>query len=215
MRGKGHLAYRQSLSRFLRRHDPVQVRRVRGKAPPSQPGQTGHPDGMNGSLEEAGPFGKPPFTLTFIPPVQHLPPFTHWGRFAMDFQTAIRSFINKALTVEGRACRSEFWYSALFMFLASLFVQVALGVPLLGIAVGFIGSLVLLALVIPGITVGVRRLHDIDRSGWWLLLHFVPLFGALILLYWAVQPGTQGQNRYGEDPLSTLPPAPPQQTIVG
>ncbi len=105
----------------------------------------------------------------------------------MDFQSAVRAFIAKALAVEGRASRSEFWYAVLFQVLVSLAVQVLMGVPLLGFVIALVGGLVLIAMIIPGITVGVRRLHDIGRSGWWLLLVFVPVIGTLILLYWAVQ----------------------------
>ena len=60
-----------------------------------------------------------------------------------------------------------------------------------------------LVLFIPGIAVAVRRLHDIDRSGWWFLLAFT-VIGILLLLYWYIQPGTQGMNRYGHDPLRSM-----------
>ena len=60
-----------------------------------------------------------------------------------------------------------------------------------------------LVLFIPGIAVAVRRLHDTDRSGWWFLLAFT-VIGILLLFYWYVQPGTQGMNRYGYDPLRTM-----------
>jgi len=60
-----------------------------------------------------------------------------------------------------------------------------------------------LVLFIPGIAVAVRRLHDTDRSGWWFLLAFT-VIGILLLLYWYVQPGTQGMNRYGYDPLRSM-----------
>ena len=57
--------------------------------------------------------------------------------------------------------------------------------------------LVTLALLLPYIAVGVRRLHDIDRTGWWLLIGFIPFIGVLVLLYWFVQRGTDGSNRFG------------------
>ena len=60
-----------------------------------------------------------------------------------------------------------------------------------------------LVLFVPGIAVAVRRLHDTDRSGWWFLLAFT-VIGILLLFYWYVQPGTQGMNRYGYDPLRTM-----------
>jgi uncharacterized membrane protein YhaH (DUF805 family) len=65
-----------------------------------------------------------------------------------------------------------------------------------------------LALLIPSIAVGVRRLHDTNRSGWWLLIAFVPVLGELVLLVFLVLPGPVGPNTYGEDPKAGLEPAP-------
>lgn len=62
-----------------------------------------------------------------------------------------------------------------------------------------------LATLIPSLAVGVRRLHDTDRSGWWLLLAFIPLFGAIILFVFMVMGGTRGPNRFGPDPVETPP----------
>lgn len=68
-------------------------------------------------------------------------------------------------------------------------------------AAGPVGSIWALANLIPSIAIGVRRLHDTDHSGWWLLIVFIPLVGALVLLYWFVIRGTAGTNRFGSDPL--------------
>ena len=57
--------------------------------------------------------------------------------------------------------------------------------------------IVSLALLLPNLAVSVRRLHDTDRSGWWLLLSFIPIFGTLALLYFMVLRGTEGSNRFG------------------
>ena len=54
-----------------------------------------------------------------------------------------------------------------------------------------------LALFLPTLAVTVRRLHDIDRSGWWYLLSLIPIIGILVLLYWYIQPGTEGPNQFG------------------
>ncbi len=61
-----------------------------------------------------------------------------------------------------------------------------------------------LATFLPSIAIGVRRLHDLDRSGWWLLLVFIPLIGAIVLLIWYCAKGTAGPNRFGPDPLATV-----------
>jgi uncharacterized membrane protein YhaH (DUF805 family) len=63
-----------------------------------------------------------------------------------------------------------------------------------------LSSLALLGVFLPNLAVGARRLHDIDRTAWWLLLHIVP-FGALVLLVFACLRGTPGPNRFGPDPL--------------
>ena len=70
-------------------------------------------------------------------------------------------------------------------------------------AFSIVNMLVSLALILPGVAVSVRRLHDIDRTGWWILLGFT-VIGALVLIYWACQRGTPGPNRFGPDPMPAL-----------
>jgi uncharacterized membrane protein YhaH (DUF805 family) len=57
-----------------------------------------------------------------------------------------------------------------------------------------------LAVLIPSLAVSVRRLHDTDRSGWWLLISLIPIIGAIVLIVFAAQEGTSGENRFGSDP---------------
>lgn len=68
------------------------------------------------------------------------------------------------------------------------------------LAVLVFGGIFSLAVLVPSIAVPVRRLHDIDRTGWWFLVSFAPLIGAIVLLVFAVQDGTPGGNRYGHNP---------------
>ena len=120
----------------------------------------------------------------------------------MSFTEAIQSGFRNYANFAGRAMRSEYWYWVLFAILASLaaiVVDVAVTVFLASVIVG-------LGLLIPGLAVGVRRLHDIDKSGWNLLWGLVPFFGGLYLLYLYVQPGTPGPNKYGP-PASSVAPA--------
>lgn len=108
----------------------------------------------------------------------------------MDFGGAIKSVFSKYATFTGRARRSEFWYWYLFTFI----VGCVLGwIPVLG-------WLVSIALIIPNLAVGARRLHDTNRSGWWLLLNLIPLVGAIILIIWWVQDSVPGANEYGDNP---------------
>jgi uncharacterized membrane protein YhaH (DUF805 family) len=103
---------------------------------------------------------------------------------------------------EGRARRKEYWMYALFNLLA-LFVAAILD-SLLGLTrnglFGPVYGLYALATFIPGLAVGARRLHDTDRSGWWLLLAIIPLIGAIVLLVWCATEGTRGSNQFGDDP---------------
>ncbi len=118
----------------------------------------------------------------------------------MDFMTAVRTCLQqKYADFGGRARRSEYWWFYLFAILASIVANiidgVVIGMPVLSIVL-FLG------LIIPGIAVSVRRMHDGGRSGWLLLIGLIPLVG-LLLLWWFIQPGTPGDNEYGPDPLAT------------
>jgi uncharacterized membrane protein YhaH (DUF805 family) len=66
--------------------------------------------------------------------------------------------------------------------------------------IGALGLLYTLAVLLPSIAVGVRRFHDVDKGGWWLLIALVPLIGAIVLLVFTVMEGTRGDNRFGPDP---------------
>lgn len=113
------------------------------------------------------------------------------------FQYYVSAFKEKFADFNGRARRSEYWYFALFNFLVGFGVGFVDG--LLGL--GFLLSIVyFLAALIPGLAVAIRRLHDTNRSGWYLLLAFIPIIGGLILLVWFVTEGTAGPNEYGDDP---------------
>lgn len=97
----------------------------------------------------------------------------------------------------GRARRSEYWYFTLVYIIIYIVLAVIQNVVHMGM---ILTALLSLALLLPALGVGVRRLHDIDRSGWWFLIAFIPLIGALVLIYWYCQPGTSGSNQYGADP---------------
>ena len=124
----------------------------------------------------------------------------------MNFLDAIKSGFSNYVNFSGRAIRSEYWYWTLFVFVL---------VGVLGIidewlnpglsmgAFSIFNGLVSLALFLPGLAVSVRRLHDIDRTGWWLLLSFT-VIGIVLLIVWACQPGTSGPNRFGPDPMPAL-----------
>lgn len=113
--------------------------------------------------------------------------------------------LKKYAVFTGRARRKEFWMFVLF----NLIIAVVLGI--IENALGIVGpSLVYsLAVLVPGIAVSIRRLHDTGRSGWFILLGLIPIVGALILIFFYVQDSTPGSNEYGPNPKEAEPaPAP-------
>lgn len=88
-------------------------------------------------------------------------------------------------------------------FVLGIVDRILFGMAVDGQQVSLLGALFSLAVLLPNIAVGVRRLHDLDKSGWWYLLILIPLVGALVLIYFFVQKGTDGPNRFGADPLTT------------
>lgn len=123
----------------------------------------------------------------------------------MSFVEASKSGFARIIDFSGRSSRSEYWWFLLFYFLVSIVVNI-LQMVLIGIGLEIVGAilsfLLLLAFIVPSISVAVRRLHDTGRSGWWILIALIPLLGALILLYFLVLGGDEDENRFGANPLS-------------
>ena len=120
----------------------------------------------------------------------------------MNFPTAIKKCMTqKYLTMSGRASRSEYWYFYLFFILTSLLCTMIGGV-FSETASDIIGAICYIVLGIPCFTASSRRLHDIDKSAWFLLLALIPIVGAIILIILFCKKGTDGLNRFGNDPLS-------------
>jgi uncharacterized membrane protein YhaH (DUF805 family) len=104
----------------------------------------------------------------------------------------------------GRARRKEYWMFALINILISIVLGVVDG--MFGLKVGgeqgagLLGLIYSLAILLPSIAVGVRRLHDTGRSGWWMLIAFVPLIGVIVLIVFFVLDSQPGSNEYGPNP---------------
>ncbi|MDZ5443975.1 DUF805 domain-containing protein [Micromonospora sp. 4G57] len=130
----------------------------------------------------------------------------------MSFTAAIRSVLTQYVGFTGRARRSEYWWFALFTVLVGLAAAIldsVLGTTLGSDgSTGVIGIIVNLALLLPALAVAMRRLHDTDRSGWWLLIGLVPIVGAIVLLVFFVLDSTPGTNRFGANPKERPLPAP-------
>lgn len=122
----------------------------------------------------------------------------------MDFTTAVKTCFNKYATFSGRAVRSEYWWFVLFLIIANIVASV-LDMAIMGNGgMGFqpISTIFALATLLPSLAAGARRLHDTGRTGWWLLLAFIPILGAIILIWFLAQRGEDGTNAYGPAPAA-------------
>ena len=123
----------------------------------------------------------------------------------MGFMEAVQSCLSKYTTISGRARRAEYWWFYLFTLIITIVAAVLdgmVGVMTAGFGAGIFSIIVILGIILPSICVTVRRLHDQDRSGWWILVAFVPAIGAIVLLVFMILRGTEGDNRFGPDPLA-------------
>lgn len=103
--------------------------------------------------------------------------------------------------ITGRASRSEYWWWVLFVFILNFVIGVLLGIfGASGSVVQTISWIIGLVFFLPGLGVAVRRLHDIDKSGWWLFIGLIPVVGAILLIIWFCKPSESGVNQYGEEP---------------
>ncbi len=115
--------------------------------------------------------------------------------------------LKKYAVFEGRARRKEYWFFQLFNFLISLalgFIDLFTGLYNPETGLGFFSGIYALGVMIPGIAVSVRRLHDTGRSGWWLLINLVPLLGSIVFIYFTVLDSNPGSNEYGPSPKNGI-----------
>lgn len=104
----------------------------------------------------------------------------------MTFGESISTCFSKYASFEGRASRSEFWWFFLFTVLVS---------AASGMVSEILSGLFSLGVLLPSLAVGARRLHDINKSGWFLLLWLIPVIGWIVLIFWAAQEGKE-PNRF-------------------
>ncbi|MBR9972376.1 DUF805 domain-containing protein [Magnetospirillum sulfuroxidans] len=124
----------------------------------------------------------------------------------MDFQAAVKSCIlTNYATFSGRASRSEFWFFQLFLLLVNL-VAMVIDAAILKSDLGVLATIFSIATLVPNIAVACRRLHDIDKSGWWQLLWLIPLVGMIVLLIWYITKSDVTDNRFG--PAAAAAPQP-------
>ena len=125
----------------------------------------------------------------------------------MGFAEAVKSVLSQYVNFGGRAVRSEYWYWVLALVLIGVVLAIidgAIVAPALGFEVFApdagqpLSSLFSLAIFLPTLAVAVRRLHDIGKRGWWVLIGLIPLLGGLVLIWFYVQPRETEANAWGE-----------------
>lgn len=111
--------------------------------------------------------------------------------------------LKKYAVFEGRSRRKEYWmfqlWSLVFTF-ALMIVDAMAGMFDQESGFGVLSGIYLVAVLIPNLSVGCRRLHDINRSGWWQLIGLIPIIGTIIMIVWCATDGNAGDNRFGSDP---------------
>ena len=116
--------------------------------------------------------------------------------------------LKKYADFSGRARRREYWFFVLFNIIVSIVLTVCdvfLGTYSAAASIGILTGIYTLAVLIPGIAVTIRRLHDTGRSGWWILIVLVPIVGWIVLLIFMVIDSQPGQNAYGPSPKGGEP----------
>jgi uncharacterized membrane protein YhaH (DUF805 family) len=115
----------------------------------------------------------------------------------MTFSEAVKSGFDHYVKFDGRASRPAYWWWFLFTILvavAASIIDAAIG------SFGVISGIAGLALFLPGLSVAIRRLHDTDHSGWWVLIGLIPIIGFIVLLVFYLRQSDPGENRYGPPP---------------
>ena len=147
------------------------------------------------------------------------------GGEGLSFSEAIKTCFQKYAEFRGRASRPEFWWFVLLYYLVILVPIVPLiavgsigrgdqpwdeaDINVGGVVFGIVIGVAVLALIIPYLAAGTRRLHDTGKSGWWWLITFVPFGSIILIVFWAID-GDQGWNQYGPPPgVQAVQPAPP------
>ncbi|WP_329454184.1 DUF805 domain-containing protein [Streptomyces sp. NBC_01497] len=104
--------------------------------------------------------------------------------------------LKKYAVFNGRARRKEYWMFTLF----SVIVSIVLGIVDAIIGTKALELIYLVATLLPTLAVMIRRLHDTERTGWWVLIQLIPLVGFIVMLVFTATEGTPGPNKYGENP---------------
>ena len=128
----------------------------------------------------------------------------------MGFSDAVQNVLmNNYANLNGRASRSEYWWFVLFNFIVNIVtfvIDLTLG-SMITYDMGYVGLIAFLALLLPSVSVSVRRLHDIGKSGWWILLAIIPIvnfIGIFVIIVFTIMEGEEQPNQYGNVPTNTF-----------
>ena len=128
----------------------------------------------------------------------------------MGFSDAVQNVLmNNYANLNGRASRSEYWWFVLFYLIVNtvtFVIDSTLG-TMVTFDMGYVGLIAFLALLLPTVSVSVRRLHDIGKSGWWILLAIIPIvnfIGIFVIIVFTIMEGEEQPNQYGNVPTNTF-----------
>ena len=119
----------------------------------------------------------------------------------MNFIEAIRSGFTNYTNFKDRASRSEYWFWVLFITIAGICTLIVDAFIVGDLDLAPINLIFNIIVILPGTAVSVRRLHDVNRSGWWLFI-ILTVIGIILLLYWAIKAGDKEANKFGSNPLT-------------
>ena len=130
----------------------------------------------------------------------------------MGFWQAIASGFSNYVAFSGRAIRSEYWFWVLFSILGGIATEILDAAIFVHGPASPLNAVFNLVTFLPSLALAVRRLHDIDRTGWWVLIAFT-IIGIFVLIYWACKRGTPGPNRFGADPFAAAGDLTPRPAV--
>jgi uncharacterized membrane protein YhaH (DUF805 family) len=155
-------------------------------------GQYGQPNAGPYGQPNAGPYGQ----QGGYPPPGYPPQRGYLQGGPVDFQSAIRLQIENVTNFQGRASLSAYWWYALALFIVNVVLEI-FSVAIGSVALSLLVDLAVFVVGLSALSVAVRRMHDTDKSGWMLLLGLIPFVGWIVVLIFALLPGTPNQNRFG------------------
>ncbi|MCR5746549.1 MAG: DUF805 domain-containing protein [Lachnospiraceae bacterium] len=117
----------------------------------------------------------------------------------MTIVEAVKSCFSQYVGFSGRARRSEYWYFSLFELIVSIALSILGAITGSGIF-SVLSGIFALATILPGLAVSIRRLHDIGKSGWFVLISLIPVIGTILIIIWACKDSDPGDNQYGPNP---------------